>query len=155
MPALGSQKASVEELVLGDGEDIGDVALLAAADLDADRVGEHQMRHPRRRLDGDFRRDPAAERHAHDGEVVERELVDEVEIEIGEVVDAIERLRRLRAAEAGMGRRQHARAGGEGVEHRRIGLEADAGMQEQERPAAPALDHLDADAVDGDGADRL
>ncbi len=87
--------------------------------------------------------------------VRERQLIDEVEIEIGEVVDAVEPARRLRAAEAGMGRRQHTRARGQRVEHRRVRLDADAGMQEQQRPALPALDHLDADAVDGDRAGTL
>ena len=58
---------------------------------------------------------------------------------------------RLGAAEARMSRREHARALREHIEHRRCPLDPDAGMQEQERPPAPALDHLHADAVDDDG----
>src|SRR5262249_56117873 len=49
-----------------------------------------------------------------------------------------------------MRRREHACVGGEAVEHRRVRLDADAGMQEQERPARAALNHVDPQAVDRD-----
>jgi hypothetical protein len=80
--------------------------------------------------------------------VVETELIDEVEIEIGEVVDGIEFWRLLGAAEARMARSDHARPLGQAVEHRRRRLDADARMQEQERPPAAALGGVDADAID-------
>jgi hypothetical protein len=83
----------------------------------------------------------------HDG-VVEIELVDEIEIEIGEIVDGVERWRLLGAAEAWMARGDQARPLRQAIERRRRCADADAGMQEQQRPTAAALDQLDADAVD-------
>src|SRR5207247_1923453 len=54
-------------------------------------------------------------------------------------------------AKARMRGRDYACALGEPIEHGRRAFEADARMQEQQRPPAPALDHLHADAVDHDG----
>ena len=73
----------------------------------------------------------------------------QIEIEIGEIVDRGHVLRLLGAAEARMRRRDHARLRGELLEHRRVGLDADAGMEEQQRPPGAGLDHLDAHAGDG------
>jgi hypothetical protein len=112
------------------------------------------MGDPRRRFDRDLSGDPAAERYADDRDVAQIELLEQVEIEIGEVVDPVERSRRLLPAEAGMRRNQEAAVRGEPLQHRRVGLDADSGMQEQQRPSAPALDHLDLDAADRDGAGR-
>ena len=145
----------LDEFLLGDRVDVDDVASLAIADLDADRVGQHEVRDPGRRLDRHLGRDPAAERHADDHGVAQIELIEQVEVEIGEVVDGVERPRLLRAAEARVHRRQHPRARRQPIEHRRGRLDADAGMQEQQRPAGAALDQLHADAGDGDRGNRI
>src|SRR5712692_4559422 len=76
--------------------------------------------------------------------------MDEVEVEIGEVVDGIEGFWRLRAAEARMGRDNHPSACGEPLQHGSIGLDADPGMKEEQRPTLSALDQLNADAIDAD-----
>ena len=126
------------ELRLGHREDVDDVAGLAVADLDADGVGQHQVRQPRGRLHRDLGRDPAAERRRRPPATSRRSsCVEQVEIEIGEVVDAC---RTPSAARSGRSPdaigAMHARAARQRVEHRRGRLDADAGMQEQERPAA-------------------
>ncbi len=138
------------ELVLGNGEDIDDVALLAIADLDADRIGEHEMGEAFGRFDRDLGRDPAAERHPHHDHVAQVELVEQIEIEIGEIVHGRERPRLLGAPEARMRRRQHPVARGEPRQRGRVGFDADAGMQKQQGSAGAPLDQFDLDAADGD-----
>ena len=62
---------------------------------------------------------------------------------------------RSERSEARMGRRDDARALREQIEHGCSALDADAGMQEQKRPPAPALDGLHANAANGDRMRRL
>ena len=47
-----------------------------------------------------------------------------------------------------MGRRDHARALGEPVEHGRVGIDTDLRMQEEQGPAVSLLDGLDANTID-------
>src|SRR5229473_5592273 len=135
---IGVVIGDVEKVGLGHGEDVRDIAMLAAADLYADRVAQHEMGNSRCRLDCDLGCDPAAERYAYQRDVREVELMHEVEVEIGEVVDAIEGFWRLRAAEAGMGRNNHPGARGEPLEHGSIGLDANPGMKEEQWPTRSA-----------------
>src|ERR1700730_5115324 len=67
---------------------------------------------------------------------------------MGEVVAGGRVLRPLGGAEARMQRGEKAPARRQPVEHRGARVDADAGMQKQDRPPAAALDHLDADAID-------
>ena len=120
------------------------------ADLDADGVGEHELADARGRFHRDRRSDPAAERDARQRYIAQVELVEQVEIVVGEVVDRIDALRQLGGAKARMRRRDQARLRREPVEHRRRRIEPDAGVQEQQRPALAALEHVHGDAVDLD-----
>ncbi len=137
-----------QKIRLAHGEHVGDVALIARAHLDAERVGEHEAGNPRAGFDGDLGRDPGAERDADERHVLEPQLVHQVEIEIGEVVDRGEVLRLLGAAEARMGRRDDSRLGGKQVEHRGVGRDADAGMEEEDRGTLAALDPFEPYARD-------
>jgi len=124
--------------------------LLATADLDADGVAEHEVGEPGGALDRDLRRDPSAERDADQRDLCKIERMDEVEIEIGEVVDAIEGFGRLRAAEPGMDRGEEARLCGKPFENGSVRVDADARMQEKERAALATFHYFDLDAVDAD-----
>ena len=86
-----------------------------------------------------------SERH-----VAEIALVHEVEIEIGEIVDGVEAARHLRAAKARMDRHDHPRSRRKQIEHACIGLDADLGMQEKQRPALSAIEAINADAAEAD-----
>ena len=66
---------------------VGNVALLPAADLDAERIDQNEVREPRGRAHHHLRRDPAAEAGADQHRILEPELGGEIEIEIGEIVD--------------------------------------------------------------------
>src|SRR5262249_6005605 len=132
-----------------------DVTRVAGADLDADRVGKHKVREPRGRLDRDLGCYPGPERDADHDCVLEVELVEQIEIEIGEVVDGGERLRLLGVAKARMARRDHAGTLGELVNEGSVAIEPDARMKEQKRPTAPFFDGLNLDAVDRYGGRRI
>src|SRR5262249_53376298 len=87
--------------------------------------------------------------------VLEVELVQEIEIEIGEVVDGRERLRLLGTAEPRMARRDHPRVPREVVEHGCVTVEPDGRMQEQERAPASLLDRLHPHPVDFEGCAQI
>ena len=55
----------------------------------------------------------------------------------------------------GWRRRDDARVLGQPVEHRRVGIEADAGMEEQQRPPAAALHAFHRDAIDRERRKRV
>src|SRR5262249_39367333 len=72
----------------------------------------------------------------------------QVEIEVGEVLHRRHGRRDLRGAKTRMRRRDQPGFCGERIEHRRLRIDADAGMEKQERPAFAALEHLGAQALD-------
>jgi hypothetical protein len=102
----------------------------------------------------DFGGNPAAARHADDRDILEVELVEQIEIEIGEVVDVVERPRLLGAGEARMAGRDQVRLLGQAVEHGCRRIKSDAGMEEEERAPAALVDRLDADTVDRERSKR-
>src|SRR5262249_56791659 len=77
-------------------------------------------------------------------------MLQQIEVEIRKVVYGIEGLRLFRASKARVEGRQHARATRELIEHCRGRLDADFGMQEQQRLAVSAFNQFDADVVDND-----
>src|SRR2546427_5452058 len=77
-------------------------------------------------------------------------MLQQIEVEIREVVYGIEGLRLFRVSKARVDGRQHARATRKLIEHRGGRLDADFGMQEQQRFAVSAFNQLDADVVDND-----
>ena len=80
--------------------------------------------------------------------IAQIELIEQVEIEIGEVVDGVKDFGCFGAAEARMDRRDHARMRGAAGRAPAPRVEPDAGMQEQSGRPLPLLDAFDANAVD-------
>src|SRR3984893_12952569 len=144
---VGIAVSDLEKIGFSYGEDVRNVALLAAAHLDAHGIGQNEMGNPGGGFDRDLGRDPPAKRDTRDDNALEIELIEEIEVEIGEVVDGVERFRRLRSAETRMRRSDQAHARREPGEDGSAGLDADAGMEKQERRSFSALDHLNADAA--------
>ena len=66
---------------------VGNIPLLPAAYLDAERIDQYEMRKPRGRPHHHFRRDPTAEAGADQHRILEPQLGGEIEIEIGEIID--------------------------------------------------------------------
>src|SRR5258708_2903411 len=85
----------------------------------------------------DFAREPSADREAGKVDAVETEMIEQVEIEIGEVADIIEPARRVRTAEARMLGDDDIEMLGELGEKRRPGGSPVAAMKIDERRALP------------------
>ena len=83
------------------------IALGDAVDVDARGADQSQRAKPARAPNGDFGRDPSAERMADEMHLIEAERVDEIEIEIGKVGKLVQPVRRIGPAEAGMIRHDH------------------------------------------------
>ena len=91
-------------------EDVGNVELVGRAGLHADRADEHQPLDALGHLGRHLRGDPAADRAADEIDRVETQPVHQFEIDVRDVVDAVEPVRQRRVAEARMRGRDHAPA---------------------------------------------
>src|SRR5262249_15523124 len=97
---------------------------------------------------------PGAERNPDHDAIAKVEGVHQVEIEIGEIIDRGDTGRPFGMAETWMGRGDQPSAFGQDRENGRRWIEADVGVQEQNRPAVSAVDQLDARPVDDEGGCR-
>ena len=135
-------------------EHVEDVALLPAADLDADGVDQDQLVDAMARGDGDLGRDPAAERQSDHVDFSAREVVEQRQVEAHEVVHRVEILGPRRMAETGRGGRDHLGMAAEQIEKRRLWRHAVHAVDQQKGPAAPAPQLFQLDAVDLDHIPR-
>ena len=103
--------------------------------LDADRRHQHQLAKPLRRLARHLGGDPAADRTGDQVDLRDVEPIEQLEIDVGDVVDAIEPFRQARFAEARMRRRDHAGALPPAATKRLPGIVTLAAMQKQNRAA--------------------
>src|SRR5690606_18391310 len=118
----------------------------------ADRAGQHQLRYPLGHGRGELSRDPPADRGADQRNLVKLETIHQLEIEMRDVVDAVEPIGQRAAAEARMRWRDQPMALGE---QRGIGLvwsKTLAAVQEQQRSAPASLKPFEFDVRDGDKA---
>src|SRR5437667_2953719 len=99
------EKGSSKKFVGWKRVDVGDIALLAPAELDAKRVDQNEMPDTRDGADAHFERDPSAERRTDDHDIAEALPLEQIEIEIGEIVDGTKPVGPFRGAEPRMPRR--------------------------------------------------
>ena len=144
----GSWKRSRSSFSLRHRKDVGDVELVGLAGLDADRTDQRQAVEPLRHLRGDIGGDPAADREADEIGARQAQAVHQLEIDVGDVVDAVEPVRQRRLAEARMRRRDHAPLLRQQLEKRQVEADAAAAVQIEERRALPALEHIKLDTRD-------
>ena len=102
----GIKKGAPQHLVVREGVNVGNVALFAPAEFDAESVDQHETVDPLDAADAHLQRDPSAKGRADQRHILEILPVEQVEIEVGEIVDGAEAIRPLGAAEAGMPRRR-------------------------------------------------
>ena len=126
------------------GMHVGDVALLAAAQLDAEGRGQHQAGEAGGRAHHDLRRDPPAEAGPDQHGVLQPEFGGEIEIEVGEIVDRTRPVDQRRVAVPRMRGRDHPVVPRQQIEPRQLRGQPFAGMEEQQRPALAALDQFEA-----------
>ena len=110
---------------------------LAVADLDADRVDEDQPVELVAARDRDLGRQPAAERQPDQRDPLERQLVEQRQIEMHEIIDRVEIGRPLRVAEARRGRRDDLGLAAEQVEKPRVRMDRVHAVQQQHRASRP------------------
>ena len=108
---------------------VGDVAVGHAADLDAERIDQHQPAEAPRVAHRHLGGDPAAEAGADQDGVLQPQRRGEIEIQVGEVIDRAQPVRQRRIAPARMMRRNHPIA-----------------LRQQVEPFAPRLQSLAGDA---------
>src|SRR6185312_6059127 len=101
-----------------------------------------------RRFGGELRGDPAADRGADQGHALQLEPVDQLEIDMRDIVDAIDPIGQARIAEAGMRGRDDAVMCGQQRDESVIGRETRAAMQEEQRRARAALMDLELDLAE-------
>ena len=123
------------------------IELLDAGDMETGGAGQRERGQPLRAAHGELRGDPAAERQPDQVDVLEFQLVEQVEIEIGEVVDVIEPVRRVGFAKARMFRRDDVELLRQ-LLHERQDICAGRAMQNDERAAGAATHQPDAAASD-------
>ena len=148
MPRI--EKGSAQQLVGRQRIDVADVALFAPAELDAQRVDQHEAADAFDRADAHFERDPAAERRADEHDVLQPLLLDQVEVEIGQVMDGTEIFGPLGPAEPGVTRGEHSPAPRQPVQERAVLRKIVAPVQEQQRPACSSNRDFERDLTDID-----
>ena len=115
--------------------EVGNVALVAAAQLDAERGDQNEAGEAGGRTHHHLRRDPAAEIGADQHRVLKAQFAGEIEIQVGQVVDAARTaVDQRRRAIAGMRRRDHAIVPREQIEPWPLGRQPLAGVEKQQRP---------------------
>jgi hypothetical protein len=108
-----------------------------------DRGHEHELLDARRREHSELRRQPGAEGRADDRRRREAELVEQVVVVQGEVVDGPEGLEVVGGAHAGMVGRDDVEARAQRVVQRRPRAGPAAAVEEQQRRAVAAAEQVD------------
>lgn len=132
VPGVVRRAARVE------GEEVGD---RFRSDVHTDGVDQDEAGDGSRGVAyGHLGGDPAAERGAHDEDVVQSAVAQVVQVGEGEVIDAGEPFRAVGAVPAGVHGRDGVCAEGDVPGEAGDGGRAPAAVQDQDRPAAPASD---------------
>ena len=126
------------------------VRLLARAELDAERVDQHQPADPLDRADAHLERDPAAERRPDKHRVVEALLLDHVEVEIGEIVDRAEPIGALRPADPGVAWGKYPPTARQPLQKSAILRKIVAAVQKQQRRAVSGDRDFERNPTDSD-----
>ena len=129
-------------------EDVENVRRLAPADLEAERVDQHEFLDAVAGGGGHFRGEPAAEREADDARLL-AEPVQQLEIEMHEVVHMAHIVGPRRAAEAGARGRNDLEAPRQKVEKRRPRRNRLEPVQQQEFWPLPSPQRLELDPGHG------
>src|SRR5438477_5793936 len=126
-------EGAAQHLIGRQGVDVGDVTLLAVAEFDAERVDQHEAAYAGGRAHRGLEGKPAAKGRADQRRIMQVEAFDQVEIEIGDVVDTAEPRRARRRVETGMARRDDPAMLRQPVEKRAVLCDIVAAMQKQQR----------------------
>ena len=124
-------------------------------DMDAGSADQGEGRQARGIADREISGDPATKRASDEMDAAQIELIEKVQIEVGEITDAIEPCGRVRLAEAGMLGRDNVEFPGQPRHRGKPDADAAAAMKKDERGAGPSAHEPDAAIADGEGRDRM
>src|SRR5215469_5019112 len=124
-------------------EHVEDVGGLAVADLDAHGIDEDELLEPIRAAHGHLGGEPAAERQAHERDLLERQPLQRLQIESYEVVHGVEVIRTWRMTETWMRGRDDLGVGGQEVEHARLGIERGESVEDDQGWTGSATQDLE------------
>src|SRR5439155_21121154 len=114
-----------------------------------------EARQARATTDSETSGDTAGERACDVMDAAQIELIEKVQIEVGEITHAIEPCGRVRLAEAGMLGRDDVEFLGQPRHRGKPDADAAAAMKKDERGAGPSAHEPDAAIADGEDRDRL
>jgi hypothetical protein len=120
----GIVKQHRRRVVLRHRENVRDVELVRAADLDPDGPDHDEAANPLRRLGGHLGRDPAPDRASDHIDRRKVETVEQFQIEVRDIIDAVEPVRQARFAETGVGGNEQPALPGQRSNERLSGIEA-------------------------------
>jgi hypothetical protein len=146
----GIVKAQLVELVLGHREHIRDVELVGRAGLDADRADQHQPLEPLRYLGGEVGGNPSADRQADNVGSRQTQAIHQFQIDVGDVVHAVEPVGQRRSSKTGMRWGDDAPLAREQIDEGKVERDAAATVQIEHRRAAAALEYLELDTRERD-----
>src|SRR3984893_6734215 len=126
------EEAAPQEFLARKRVNVGYVALFASAELDAERVDQHETIDPLETADAHLQRDPPAKRRACQRHLAKILAFEQVQVKVGEIVDGAESLRPLGIAEAGMPRDDYPPVPRQSIEEFLVLREIVAAMKEQQ-----------------------
>jgi len=136
---------------LRQGEDVGNVEAVDRAGLHAHRADKHEPAHELRRLGGEFAGDPSTERTADHVHLVELEVIQQLQVDVGDVVRRVDLVRQGRLTEAGMRRGNQPVPRGQQWHVRIRWRETLRAVKEQYRWSIASFEHFKRDTGDGHG----
>ena len=144
----GIVEQQLAQLILRHREYIRDVELVGAANLDADRPDHDQTANALRRLGRHLSRDPPADRAARDINHTKLETIQQFEIEMGDIVDAVEPVRQAGPTKAGMRGHDQTAPCRKQRDKLCFWIESLTAMQPKQRWPLPGLEHFDFNSGD-------
>jgi len=129
-------------------EGVEDVGGLTVADLDAERIDEHQLAEPMAASDRNLRCEPAAERKPDECHLLVRQRIQHFEVEMHEVIDRVEVLRPRRLPKPWSRWRYDLAVAAQQLEEPSVGINGLKAMQQQDRAAGAAAHGFELDLPD-------
>nr|ART36207.1 B530 [uncultured bacterium] len=126
-------------LVLRHGKDVRELAGFPVRELDAHGVDQHQLLEPGAAFGGQFQGQPATHGKPHHGQVVETEIVDQVQVQIGQIINTADSPVMRRAVKPGVGRQDDLEMRGQRIQIGRSRRWPGPAMQHQQWRTASEL----------------
>src|SRR5262249_59669525 len=125
----------------------GEVGWRGVVAVGAHGIDEDELSEPMGAADGHLGGEPAAERQAHERDLLERQPLQHLQVESYEVVHGVEVIRTWRMTEARMRGCNDLGVGGQKVEHGCLGVEGCESVEDDQGWAGSATQELEINPV--------